>query len=199
MKQPVWLLDVDGVLNAARPGWDAEARTGTAYGGGHPYRLCWAPALINRIRALHHAGSVTLRWCSTWCADADQVERLFGLPPLERAWTDPVDHGVAPGVKLAAARAVLDRGHRLIWTDDDAVPAGGPVHDELVAAGRALLIAPTATRGPQPAHLDEIEAFASDTSTPDTAGTDATHGYAGTADGGADALRRARRLLGHAT
>lgn len=182
MNRPVWLLDVDGVLNATRPGWSAAPRNGTAYGGGHPYRLRWAPALITRIRALHQAGSVTLRWCSTWCADADQVERLFALPPLERSWTGPISHSAAPAAKLAAAHAVLDQGHRLIWTDDDAVPTSGPVHDELVATGCALLIAPLANRGLQPEHLDTIEAFLSDTDVPDT--------------GHADALEAARRLLG---
>ncbi|MGX6608311.1 hypothetical protein ACWKSP_40275 [Micromonosporaceae bacterium Da 78-11] len=180
MNRPVWLLDVDGVLNATRPGWSAAPRNGTAYGDGYPYRLRWAPALISRIRALHNAGSVTVRWC----ADADQVERLFALPRLERAWTDPISHGAAPAAKLAAASAVLDQGYRLIWTDDDAVPTSGPVHDELVATGRALLIAPLPNRGLQPEHLDMIEAFLSGTDVPDT-------GRAG-----ADALEAARRLLG---
>ncbi|SDS91424.1 HAD domain-containing protein [Actinoplanes derwentensis] len=169
MNRPVWLLDVDGVLNATRPGWSAAPRNGTAYGDGHPYRLRWAPALISRIRALHRAESVTVRWCSTWCADADQVERLFALPPLERAWTGPIDHREAPAAKLAAAHAVLDQGRRLIWTDDDAVPTSGPVYDELVATGRALLIAPRANRGLQPGHLDTIEAFVSATGVLDRA------------------------------
>jgi hypothetical protein len=184
MSKPVWLLDVDGVLNATRPGWSAAPRNGTAYGAGHPYRLRWTPALIARIRALVHAESVNLRWCSTWCADAEQVERLFGLPRLDRAWTDPISHSEAPAAKLAAARAVLGQGHRLIWTDDDAVPTSGPIHDELVATSRALLIAPLPNRGLQPEHLDTIEAFVSDTAAPDTAR--ATK----------DALARARRLLG---
>lgn len=187
MNRPIWLLDVDGVLNATRPGWSDAPRNGTAYGGGHPYRLRWAPALITRIRALHQAGSVTLRWCSTWCADADQVELLFALPQLERAWTDPISHSAAPAAKLAAAHTVLDQGHRLIWTDDDAVPPSGPVHDELVATGRALLIAPLANRGLQPEHLDAIEAFVSDTNVPDSGRADALE---------ADALEAAHHLLG---
>ncbi len=184
MNRPVWLLDVDGVLNATRPGWSAAPRNGTAYGAGHPYRLRWAPALITHIRALHNAESVTLRWCSTWCADADQVERLFVLPRLERAWTEPISHSAAPVAKLAAAHAVLDQGHRLIWTDDDANPTSGPVYDELVATGRALLIAPLASRGLQPEHLDTIKAFISDTNVRDTGRVRA------------DALETARRLLG---
>ncbi|MBO3741503.1 hypothetical protein [Actinoplanes flavus] len=187
MSRVVWLLDVDGVLNATRPGWGAAPRSGTAYGDGHPYRLRWSSALITRIRALHDTGTVTVRWCSTWCADADQIERLFALPRLERAWTDPISHSAAPAAKLAAARAVLDQGHRLIWTDDDAVPTSGPVHDELLATGRALLIAPLPNRGLQPEHLDAIEAFVSASPGPGTAGT------------GPHAAEIARRLLGDTT
>jgi hypothetical protein len=159
MGRPVWLLDVDGVINVARPGWGAAPLAGNVYSGGLPYRLRWAPALIARIRAMQTAGTVDVRWCSTWCDDADQLERLFGLPRLSRAWSDAINGSYAPIAKLAAARAVLDAGDRLIWTDDDAVPTSGPVHDELVSTGRALLIAPVPNRGLQPEHLDAIEAF----------------------------------------
>ncbi|PPK93489.1 hypothetical protein CLV92_110117 [Kineococcus xinjiangensis] len=40
----VWLLDVDGVLNASRPGWSAPPRIRSAYSGGFEYRIRWAPA-----------------------------------------------------------------------------------------------------------------------------------------------------------
>ncbi|GGL41836.1 hypothetical protein GCM10014719_48880 [Planomonospora parontospora subsp. antibiotica] len=65
MDRPVWLLDVDGVINVARPGWGDAPRSGTAYSGGGAYRMRWAPALIDRIRALHRAGGVEIRWCSS--------------------------------------------------------------------------------------------------------------------------------------
>jgi hypothetical protein len=180
MSRPVWLLDVDGVINAARPGWGAAPRSGTAYCEGQPFRLRWAPALAARIRALHGSGSVEIRWCSTWCGDADQVERLLGLPRLDRAWDHPIGSTAAAIAKLAAARAVLGQGRRLIWTDDAAVPTSGPVHDELTATGRALLIAPVPSRGLQPDDLDAIDAFLA-AEAPDD-----------------EALRTARRLLGGA-
>jgi len=60
MDRPVWLLDVDGVINVARPGWGAAPRSGNAYSAGQAYRMRWAPALVERIRALHRAGSVAL-------------------------------------------------------------------------------------------------------------------------------------------
>ncbi|WP_196454402.1 hypothetical protein [Planomonospora sp. ID82291] len=189
MNRPVWLLDVDGVINASRPGWGGPPRSGTAYSGGDAYRIRWAPALLDRIRALHRAGGVEIRWCSTWCADADQMERLFGLPRLARAWSEHLSATAAATAKLTAARDVLAQGRRLIWTDDVEVPAGGPVHDELTAGGRALLIAPSPGRGLQPEHMDAIEAFVP---------TPASEAPCSTVDAtpADEALLIARRLLG---
>lgn len=161
MTAPVWLLDVDGVVNASKAGWSAEPCKATAYAGGVGYTMRWAPALIDRIRDMHVAGLVEVRWCTTWCAWADQLERLWGLPPLGRAFTEDVNGYEASLAKLAAARQVLADGHRLIWTDDMEVPEPGDVvHDELTADGRALLIRPSGRRGLRPEHLDEIEAWA---------------------------------------
>jgi site-specific DNA recombinase len=154
--RPVWLLDVDGVLNATRPGWGTAPRNGRAWTGGIEYPIRWAAALVDRITTMHRDGLVHIRWCSTWCADADQIERLLGLPRFERAWTEPHTPDTA---KLAEARAVLANGERLIWTDDTEAPAGGALYDELTRDGRALLIAPATSRGLQPAHLDTIERF----------------------------------------
>lgn len=158
---PVWLLDVDGVINANRPGWGATPRSGMAYSGGYGFRIRWAPALIDRIRALHTAGLVEVRWCSTWCPDAGQLERLLRLPSLSRALDmSPVPGGAAGWpLKLAAARQVLADGRLLVWTDDEAIPGPGAVRDALETDGRALLIAPKSNRGLQPADMDAIEAF----------------------------------------
>ncbi|GAA2886771.1 hypothetical protein GCM10010517_50560 [Streptosporangium fragile] len=176
----MWLLDVDGVINVARPGWGTAPRSGDAYSGGTAYRMRWAPALLERIRALHRAGGVEIRWCSTWCPDADQVERLFALPRLDRAWSEHLTGSAAAAAKLAAARRVLAQGRRLVWTDDDETPSCGPVYEELTRTGKALLIAPSPRRGLQPEHLDAIEAFISahppgslGTAADDTAATDA--------------------------
>lgn len=181
MGPPVWLLDVDGVINVGRPGWGAAPRGGEVYSGGLALRMRWAPGLITRVRALHRGGRVEIVWCSTWCHDADQVEQLFGLQPLGRAWFDERAGSAVAAAKLAAARGVLARGRRLIWTDDSETPTSGPVYEELTAHGRALLIAPLPNRGLQPEHMDAIEAFVA-------AAADDT-------DAGMDALV-ARRLLG---
>ena len=66
----------------------------------------------------------------------------------------------ADPVKLAAARRILAEGRRLVWTDDTAVPASGPLVNELTAGGRGLLIRPHPRRGLRPRDLARIEAFA---------------------------------------
>lgn len=161
---PAWLLDVDGVINAMQPGWGAAPRKAGVWSASDSfqYTIRWAPALVDRIRALHKAGTVEVRWCTTWCADANALESLWRLPRLDRAFTDPIKGEAAAMAKLGAARQVLDDGRRLIWTDDTETPTEGELFDELTKGGRALLIRPKARRGLQPADLDAIEAFAKD-------------------------------------
>jgi hypothetical protein len=156
---PVWLLDLDGVVNATRPGWGGPPRRGVVYAESQEWRIRWAPALVDRIRALVVAGAVEVRWCTTWCAWTDQFERMWRLPELPRTFTEPINGRAAAEAKLAAARKVLADGRRLIWTDDDEVPLFGPLYDELAAGGRGLLIRPASNRGLQPEHMDLIEAF----------------------------------------
>jgi hypothetical protein len=154
--RPVWLLDVDGVLNANRPGWGAAPRSGMAYAGGMGFKIRWAPALANRIRIMHRSGLVEIRWATTWCPWAGQIENLLALPALGRAFDGEVNGTAARLAKYAAAQQVLAEGRRLIWTDDDAIPADGPDREALAGA---LLIAPSPRRGLQPEDLDAIEKF----------------------------------------
>lgn len=156
----VWLLDVDGVVNATRPGWGGAPRKGTAYANGIGYTIRWAPALVDRVRSLRATGVVEIRWCTTWCAFADQIERLWALPPLGRAFVEDINGTAAAMAKLAAARHVLAEGRRLVWTDDTEVPTAGPLFEELTADSKALLIRPSGRCGLQPEDLDAIEAFA---------------------------------------
>jgi hypothetical protein len=163
-RPPVWLLDVDGVVNVIRPGWGVPPRRRLVWSDADQtsYLIRWAPPLVDRIRTLHAGGVVEVRWCTTWCSEAAQLEKLWQLPPLVAALTaDPMPRGAAARpLKRAAARAVLAEGRRLIWTDDDALPEPGAARDDLTAGGRALLIAPRSSRGLRPADLDRIEAFA---------------------------------------
>jgi hypothetical protein len=154
-RRPVWLLDVDGVINATRPGWGAAPHHGTARAGDLSFRIRWAPALARRIRTLHKSGLVEIRWCSTWCVYADEIERLLGLPELGRAFDEEINGVAARLAKFTAALAVVAEGRPLIWADDDAIPQG----DDRLRLGDALLIEPQRRRGLQPEDMDAIEAF----------------------------------------
>jgi hypothetical protein len=164
VEKPVWLLDVDGVINAIKPGWGAAPSRALVWSAADQtsYLLRWAPTLVDRIRALVLTGKAEVRWCTTWCPEAERLEALWHLPELDRSLdADPMPRGPQCWpLKQEAARAVLAAGHRLIWTDDEALPPEGPERDDLTANGRALLIAPRAARGLQPADLDLIEKFA---------------------------------------
>ena len=51
MEPPVWLLDVDGVLNANKPGWGQAPRKRIISG----FVVRWAPKLIVRMHRLQTA------------------------------------------------------------------------------------------------------------------------------------------------
>ncbi len=163
--RPVWLLDVDGVLNAVKPGrvWKAAPfhATVTVDVG---YRLRWAPGLVKRIRGLHAEGVVEIRWCTSWCPYASAVELALNMPrDLPRALTDgqcEMFGRQLDAAKAGAALGVWDEGRRLVWTDDTAVAAAAGLHDQLTAGGRGLLIAPDSRFGLTPQHMDRIEDFA---------------------------------------
>ena len=160
---PVWLLDIDGVINANRPGWGEAPRRIRCAG----FVIRWAPKLLDRIRELHRTGEHEIRWASTWCGFPEQLDELsrhLGVQ-FERAFTDRPMSKTWAEMKADAALAVLAEGRRLIWTDDDEVPVAPgfyPAIAEAAADGRALLIAPKSNRGLQPADLDLIAQFAFD-------------------------------------
>jgi len=161
VRRCIWLLDLDGVLNGfGRCGWSAHPCRRRIVAGGVEWRMRWAPQLIDQIRDLYDSAAVEIRWATSWIDhNISRIEFLMGLPSFPTAYppgtAGPDGHPVA---KLAAALGVIDAGHRLIWTDDDAIPAGGSARDALEAAG-ALLIAPDLHRALRPEHLNQIRDY----------------------------------------
>jgi hypothetical protein len=173
---PVWLLDVDGVLNASRAGWSAAPNSVGVWAYGERFRLRFSPQLVDRIAALHRERIVEIRWATSWVGRTDSVSTALGLPQFPDAFTYAGSRPPSPGnTLLAKTRAAHDvitiEGRRLIWTDDDAIPRIGPYRAALDAAG-ALLIAPKPNRGLRPEHLDQIEAYARHPSLVILTGTD---------------------------
>jgi hypothetical protein len=161
--RPVWLLDVDGVLNAGRPGWGAKPGQGDASFERMTFRMRWAPPLIARLAAYHRAGVAEIRWATTWVDEIAQIEALMGLPAFPTAFSGLPEgpQFKVPGLKADAALEVVEgEGRALIWTDDDAIPLSGPLLDRLNSAGPPiLLVAPNPRRGLQAADLDRIDEF----------------------------------------
>ncbi|MBB2925524.1 HAD domain-containing protein [Cellulomonas cellasea] len=164
---PVWLLDVDGVLNArSRPGWSAAPAQRYAHANGLRFKLRWSPALLTEVRNLIGTDTVEIRWATSWVPHIDQVARAMALPDLPLAFTLPSNlaaatdelHEATEAAKRAAALDTVESGRRLLWTDDDAIWPSGPEREHLEAAG-ALLIAPDERHGLQPEDVAAIRAW----------------------------------------
>jgi len=163
---PVWLLDIDDVLNTVRPApqvWPADQwRTGEITIGVR-LKLAVAQPVLDFVRGVHETGRAEIRWHTTWQQDAHKFADLFGLPEFPIA-----DPGASPRWgqsrvswwKLPAAQRVLaDEDRPLLWIDDEIrhLPAHqiGSLHD----LGPCELIAPKVDAGIARRHLREINAF----------------------------------------
>ena len=179
-RAPIWLLDVDGVLNAAAPRGDRSAwpcwRTGRAGAIGSSWLITWAPGVIEAINRLHGERAADIRWLTTWQDEANgELSRLLGLPGFavvprpSGSGARAGAHGflgVRAGVagawwKLAAARALLDSDPQrpLIWTDDDLVWEEEARAWANGRPGATLLVAPATDVGLTGEHLAAIEEF----------------------------------------
>jgi hypothetical protein len=172
--KPLWLLDVDGVINAVNvlsdlQGWDRHIREGTCWGdycdgeatSHRAFGIIWSPGLIKRITALHESGDVEIRWLTTWEDKAQtEIAPLVGLPHFEVAdgpmhWED-----FSPDWwKLPRAKANAGHERPLIWTDDDLVSARAAHAWASDRPGLALLVAPRWDVGISPKGMDVIEDF----------------------------------------
>ena len=77
---PVWLLDVDGVLNASRAGWGGPPRRAQVLADGECWKLHWAVEVVNFVRDAQLRGLAEVRWATTWVPWAATLEALWELP-----------------------------------------------------------------------------------------------------------------------
>lgn len=158
-RRPVWLLDVDGVLNARRPGWGAAPKQGYAVADGTAWKFRWADPVVGFVRETMLKGAAEVRWSTTWVPWTNSVEACFRLPVLPLAFS-PHAADVWEAKMTAALAVVEAEGRPLVWTDDERVPTFGAMRERLLAAGvPVLLVAPDGRRGLQPEHVAEIAAF----------------------------------------
>lgn len=176
---PVWLLDIDGVINAIsrKPDTSVWPRdqwaTGSAECDGQEWPILWSRPVVDFIREVHESGRAEVRWHTTWQHEATNLAALVGLPAMPVAeaseYADQATHAahaIADGRpswwKLAAAeRVVRDERRPLIWTDDDIrfelrrydMDAGMRAHAPVLA------ISPNQYTGLLRKHLTQIETF----------------------------------------
>jgi hypothetical protein len=164
---PILLLDVDGVLNAAR----VDLPDGWRRGRFNGFVLSWDPTVTARLRRLHESGRVEIQWLTTWTTDADRLlAEPMGLPrglrTHGRADTGPTGFagplgGLSGWWKLDAARAVAEENpdRRIVWIDDDLAEQAADTGEWLAANPHVLVVAPDLFTGLTHAQLDEIEAW----------------------------------------
>lgn len=165
--RPVWLLDVDGVLNSiGRAPNPQSLRLGTTKQeylktNSGTYRLRVDNHLVDFVNRMNESDLVEVRWCTTWSDEANTIfAPAFGFPQLLVGAKPPKDTGRFDDYnwKSNAARGVLNSGRRLVWTDDDAIPSW---FDEEVASYSQghLLVRPNPEVGLTLANCEAIEKF----------------------------------------
>jgi len=174
-ERPVWLLDVDGVLNACssrgcRSVWPQECwhRHLVADSAGRKWPILVADPIVSYLRAVHANGDAEIRWHTSWQHSAPQrLAPALGLPDWAVAVApehhDPAEHTAHGWWKLAAAARVLDEeGRRLVWTDDD-ISFGtqllGSRVAELLRRPGVLAITPRTTIGLTRKNLLAVDEF----------------------------------------
>jgi hypothetical protein len=167
---PVWLLDIDGVINAlargpVRGSWPPDTwaqhvvRAEIPEMGLMVLPILVAEPVLDFVRRVVSSGAAEVRWHSTWrTAAVTDLAPLLGLPPIPISiapeWTQR-----PPGWwKLAAAQRVIAAERPLVWTDDDIARYDGDLGD-LLSRPDALLISPDPETGLSPHDLDRIAEF----------------------------------------
>lgn len=176
---PLWLLDVDGVVNvlargAAPDSWPADQwlqRVVVAPIEGRGLMrlpILAARPVLEFITRTHESGAAEIRWHSTWrFAAVTHLAPVLGLPPLPVSVAPEWQHGGdLLWWKLPAALRAVAAGRRLVWTDDD-LQTYADLGDADTASALAalaqdddtLLISTSPARGLGPDDLAAIDAW----------------------------------------
>lgn len=168
--KPVWLLDIDGVINADTPDlkiWDEKSwKITDALGTPHGikerlFTICYSTKVIDFINSM--VDSVDIRWHTTWQKDAHNVAEAVGLPtnfPIADAKEFRyVNTRHQSWWKLGAVeRVFLQENRRLIWTDDDIEYYYDQITD-FKNSEDVLLISPKSSIGLTLSQMEKIRKF----------------------------------------
>lgn len=170
-ERPLWLLDIDGVINAlahgplpdAWPERDWVQRlviTDIPGRGVMSLPILAARPVLDFITDVHRSGSAEIRWHSTWrTAAITSFAPALGLPTTIAMSVAPEwsERPIGQWWKLGAAERAVAAGRRLIWTDDDLRVYGDET--EHVASAGNLLLGPYGDTGLTPDELARIAGF----------------------------------------
>lgn len=175
---PVWLLDIDGTVNAtmtigraAHPqdhnparetAWPAGVewleRRGDEF-GGERYALQAAVPLLDYIRLVHREQLAEIRWLTTWREGAKFFAALMDLPDMPVEMEMP-GTGYSEWWKLKIAQRVLYTERRpLVWADDDIFYNVSRAVRRSMAKDGALLISPTTSLGLMESEVQLIDRY----------------------------------------
>jgi hypothetical protein len=162
MTVPVWLLDIDGVINAATRGkppthaWPATDWIDTR---AKTWRILAARPVLDFIRTVHEKGMAEIRWHTTWQHDAQLLADALDLPTFSVQHAPEFDELRAGWWKLPAAHRALDEGRGLVWTDDDIAVEVSDVELASFAMAGAVVLTPPVRTGLCPRHLEQIDTY----------------------------------------
>jgi hypothetical protein len=165
---PVWLLDIDGVVNAASRTFPTHAWPKETWQGvevedeeGVTWPIKAARPVVDFIKAVHESGRAEIRWHTTWQGHALHVGRRLGLPDfgVQEAPEWKEQAGTEAWWKVPAARRVIaEEGRDLVWTDDDADrELSRGERAGLMGLGRLLIVCPQFATGLCRKHLRTID------------------------------------------
>ena len=136
MTKPIWLMDVDGVLNDWRFG--QVANDWTRFEAASGWSITYSKSILQRIISLHESGVVEVKWLTTWCNRANaELREEFGFAEDLDVLGTPQYKAEAQDYRLMRSRNESDRkfgwwklnavdefvkensDQRIIWTDDD--------------------------------------------------------------------------------
>lgn len=129
---PLWLLDIDGVVNALGTSLPADVWPEGAWvqrvvqveipdRGPMTLPILASRPVLEFLTSVFTTGRAEIRWHSTWrSAAVTGLAPMFGLPPIPISIA-PEWSQRPPGTwwKLPAAERAVAAGRRLVWTDDD--------------------------------------------------------------------------------
>lgn len=121
MSEYIWLLDIDGVINAMNLDPNEGYKSVIAKSYLDDFTINYNPVIIDAINNISEKVSVV--WCTTWGQEAVSViTPLLGLKTFEV--TSPCSYYEDASIgdswwKFNRFKASIELGYKVLWTDDD--------------------------------------------------------------------------------